>query len=304
MNYYKAYDLLIKSEMVLPEFLTFGDAESTTGSSSVTIRFGDVPAALEDPTGQGVLYQTSANRFLLKMEGVARYLVEGGNEIVVQPAPGSLESDVRVFLLGSCFGALLHQRGVLVLHASGIGNEKGAFLFVGQSGIGKSTLLGELLRRGHRMLVDDVCAAVPDATGYPVIQPAYPRTRMWADTASKLKVETTRLDRTRPNMEKYERQVPDQFWDQSAPLRCIYHLTSSNSDELSLNPLVRVRAFGVVLDNTYRHIFLDGLEMRKPHFDLVSSVASRVGVKQIVRPSGAFLLKELADLIEQDIASL
>lgn len=302
----RAYQYLIESELEFPEFLPA--TGNDTGAPSITIRYGDVPTELENPTGKGVLYQASAHQFLLKLDGVARYLVRNGNEIVVQPAPGSLASDVRVFLLGSCLGALLHQRGVLVLHASGIGTEKGAFLFTGPSGIGKSTLLGELLRQGHKMLVDDVCAITPDAvgypSGYPVVQPAYPRTRVWADTARQLAVETEGLDRTRPEMEKFERQMPEQFWDQPAPLRRIYHLTSNNKDELSLKPLPRVQTFGAVLHNTYRHVFLDGLEMRKPHFDLVSAVASQVGVTRVVRPSGSFKLAELADLIEQDMEAL
>lgn len=193
---------------------------------------------------------------------------------------------------------------MLVLHASGIGTEKGAFLFTGPSGIGKSTLLGELLRRGHSMLVDDVCSITPDAAGYPIVQPAYPRTRVWADTARHLAVETEGLERTRPEMEKFERQIPEQFWDQPAPLRRIYHLTSNNKDDLDLKPLPRVQTFGLVLHNTYRHVFLDGLEMRKPHFDLVTAVASRVEVTRVVRPSGSFKLAELADLIEQDMEAL
>jgi hypothetical protein len=300
---YVAYSTRIESELVFPEFLHIADGAVDPTQAPITIRRGEVPSDLANPTGQGVLYQASANQFLLKMDGIARYLVQNGNEIVVQPAPESLESDVRVFLLGSCFGALLHQRGVLVLHASGIGGEKGGFLFTGPSGVGKSTLLGELLGRGHRMLVDDVCALTPNGAGYPVVQPAYPRTRMWADTARKLAVETDGLDRTRPAMEKYERQMPTQFWNRSAPLRRIYHLTTNNKDELFLKPLPPIQTFGAVLHNTYRHVFLDGLAMRKPHFDLVSTVASQVGVTRVGRPSGGFKLAELADLIERDLES-
>lgn len=302
MYRYQAYNLAFTSELLFPEFLPLEQRE--TPCPPITIRYGAVPADLVDPVGRGVLYQATANQFLLKMDGIARYLVRNGNEIVVQPAEGSLESDVRVFLLGSCLGALLHQRGVLVLHASGIGTQKGAFLFTGPSGMGKSTLLGELLARGHSMLVDDVCAITPDSAGDPIVQPAYPRTRVWADTAKKLVLETAGMERTRPEMEKFERQVPEQFWDQPARLRRIYHLTSTNKDELCLDPLPRLQTFGAVLHNTYRHVFLDGLEMRKPHFDLVSAVAGRVGVTRVVRPSGAFKLAELADLIEQDIETL
>ena len=112
---YRAYNYLIESELKFPEFLPAVEDDVDFSGPPVVIRYGDVPAELENPTGRGVLYQASAHQFLLKLDGVARYLVCNGNEIVVEPAPGSLASDVRVFLLGSCFGALLHQRGVLVL---------------------------------------------------------------------------------------------------------------------------------------------------------------------------------------------
>ena len=268
----------------------------------VVIRRGIVPAELENVTGKGVLYQATANQFLLTMHDVARYLVQNGNEIIVEPAPDSLESDVRVFLLGSCIGALLHQRGILVLHAGAIHTDKGAVLFTGPSGIGKSTLLGELLRRGYEMMVDDVCGVVLDTEGTPQVLPGYPRTRLWLDAAQKLEQDTDTMARTRPEMEKYERQLPEQYWDRPAPLRAIYLLTTNNENKLNLTPEPPIHTFRIVLHNTYRQQFLDGLEMRTPHFRLVAAVARQTRVTRVTRPSYPFRLTELADMIEHDLA--
>ncbi len=301
MYHYEAYGCRIDSELEFPELIEAGSAENSS-PADVRISTGVVPDALENPTGKGVLYQASANQFLLNMDGVARYLVQNGNEIIVEPAPENLAGDVRVFLLGSCLGALLHQRGMLVLHAGAVYTDRGAVLFTGPSGIGKSTLLGELLRRGYRMMVDDVCAVVVDAAGKPLVLPGYPRTRLWTDAAQKLEQDITGLERTRPGMEKYERQVPAQFWDQPASLHRIYLLTSSNRDELRLDVEPRIRTFSIVLHNTYRRQFLDGLEMRAPHFDLVSAVSRASSVTRVVRPSQPFRLAELADLVERDLA--
>ncbi len=295
---YKAYQLNIHAEFPISEF----PAGDETCPPDVVIRQGSVPAALENVTGKGVLYQATANKFLLNMSDLARYLVQDGNEIIVEPAPDSLESDVRVFLLGSCIGALLHQRGILVLHAGAIYTDRGAVLFCGPSGIGKSTLLGELLRRGYKMMVDDVCGVVLDPAGYPQVLPGYPRTRLWTDSARKLEQDINEMVRTRPNLEKYERQAPQQYWDKPAPLHRIYLLTSSNQDELHLTPAPPIQTFGIVLHHTYRQQFLDGLEMRAPHFSLVSAVAKHSGVTRVTRPSYPFRLTELADLIEQDLA--
>ncbi len=296
---HRAYDLLIESELPLPEL---PEATDAAGAPDVRVRLGDVPEHLDVVDGRGVLYEATADEFLLSMPDIARFWVRNGDEIVIDRAAGADDNDVRVFMLGSCVGALLHQRELLVLHAAAIGTEQGAFLFAGVSGMGKSTLLGELLNRGHSMMVDDVCGVVADESGEAIVVPGYPRTRLWADAARHLDVPTDGLDRTRPELEKYERQVPEAFWNERAPFRGLYVLTTSNTDDLSIEVLPRVRAFGVVLHNTYRRLFLDGLGMRKPHFALASTVAATVRVVRVTRPSGAFKLAELADLIEADIA--
>jgi hypothetical protein len=305
MYLYQAYQLTIRADFPFPEFLPavppLGGADSDA-PPDVVIRYGAVPATLEGATGKGVVYQTTAKQFLLAMDGVARYLVQDGNEIIVEPAPAGLESDVRVFLLGACIGALLHQRGMLVLHAGAVHTDRGAVLFTGPSGSGKSTLLGELLRRGHTMMVDDVCAVVLDPAGAPMVLPGYPRTRLWADAAEKLEHDIGDMVRTRPAMEKYERQVAEQYWDQPAPLHRIYLLDAVNRDQLTLEPEPRIHTFGIMLQNTYRQRLLDGLQMRATHFDLIAAVARQTAVTRVIRPAQPFRLQELADSIEQDLA--
>ena len=298
MFHYKAYQLCIDAEFPIPEFTVRDGA----ASADVIIRQGSVPSTLENATGMGVLYQASADKFLLKMEDIGSYLVQNGNEMIVEPAANSLESDLRVFLLGSCIGALLHQRGLLVLHAGAIHTDQGAVLFTGPSGIGKSTILGEMLRRGYKMMVDDVCAVTLDEGGYPLVLPGYPRTRLWSDSAQKLEQDIGSMERTRPQLEKYERQASEQFWDQPALLRRIYLLNANNKDELNLKVVPPIRTFNIVIHNTYRKQFLDGLEMRAAHFGLAAATAKHTGVVQVTRPSHPFRLTELADLIEQDLA--
>jgi hypothetical protein len=268
----------------------------------VTVHYGDVPENLEQVLGQGVLYQASANQFLLKMDDIAHYLIQNGNEIIVQPQANSISSDIRVFLLGSGIGALLHQRGLLVLHAAALYTELGAVLFCGVSGSGKSTLLGEFLRRGYSMMVDDVCAIVVDLQKNLTVLPGYPRTRLWLDSVKKLDQNIEQMVRTRAKMEKYERQVPDQYWDQTTNLRKIYLLTEHNQDEIILEKIPRIHTFNLVLRNTYRHQFLDGLNMRGSHFESVTAVAQQIQVTRIQRPRHGFQLTELADNIEQNLA--
>lgn len=299
---YRAYGVAVVSDIDLPEFVPWDGHDRPTAGPPISIRLGHVPSSLTGAAGDAYL-QARSDAFVLTIDGVARYLVRDGAEIVIEPAAEASEHDVRVYLLGSCLGGLLHQRGLLVLHASAIASEHGATLLCGHSGSGKSTLLGALLRRGHRMLVDDVCAIIVDGAGRPVVHPAYPRTRLWADAAQKLGQDVAGLPRTQRSMDKFELQVPAHYWDEAAPMRQLYVLTSSERDELRLEPLPVVERFAALIHHTYRREFLDALTMQPRHFALASAVARDVPVTRVVRPASPFRLEELADLIELDLDS-
>lgn len=295
MYCYKAYELVIQSEFPIPAFIPHPDAVA-----DVTLRYGDVPDHLDQvEEARTELYQCNAHQFLLKFDGVADYLVQNGQEIIISPR--GTPSDVQVFLLGGVMAALLHQRELLVLHGAAFQAKAGAVVLCGVSGAGKSTLLNELLRRGYPMLVDDVCG-VTFAGDQPLVLPGYPRTRLWLDSAQKLGQSVEGLERTRPSIEKYERQVPEQYCSQPAPLHKVYLLNPHNQDTITLETVPLIDGFGVITHNTYGYGLLAGLARKSSHFKSVSAVAQRVPICRVTRPSGHFLLTELADAIEQDLA--
>jgi len=294
--YYTAYGLTIAAEILCPPLLAL-DAGPTP---NVHIRYGSVPEALENPSAKGVLYQAKPDEFLLRLDEIGAFWVRNGNEVIVAPAPNATDDEVLLFLFGSAFGALLHQRGFLVLHASAIETERGAVLFVGPSGNGKSTTAAAFHRRGYRVLADDVCALALGEAGHPVVIPAFPQIKVWADTAKKLEQETETLRKVRPQLEKYALPINADFPRNPLPLHAIYHLATHNKAEFELEPMEDSAKFRVLLNNTYRARFLDGLEMRAEHFKLGIATANSAHIRRVVRPSGGFLLDELVEMIERD----
>jgi hypothetical protein len=65
-------------------------------------------------------------------------------------------------------------------------------------------------------------------------------------------------------------------------------------------PLDNSHKFQIVLGNTYRQRFLEGLGMHLPHFQLATEAARAARISRVTRPSYPFLLDELTDLIIQD----
>ena len=269
-------------------------------SPDVRILYGEVPESLPNANWQNGYYQARPGECLLAAHHIARYLVRNGNEIIIDRAAAAPDEEVRLYLLGSGLGALLHQRGILAMHASAIRTERGAVLFAGPSGIGKSTLLGALLQRGYSMLADDVTGIAVHANCDPLVLPGYPQVKLCAAAARKLDQPTAGLRRVHSAMEKYALPTANQFTVKPAPLRSVYVLASHLHQHLTFEPVGNIDKLALLIEHTYRHHFLDGLGLRPSHFKLTVAVAKTANVIRILRSADAFLLDELADRIEQE----
>ena len=104
VHHCSAYGLHIRSEIPLPFRSAAREAEP-----DVTIRVGATPEALAPSADRFGPWQTVPGVYLLGVKGVARYLVTGGREIVVQPTGGS-EARLQDYLVGPVLAACLRQR--------------------------------------------------------------------------------------------------------------------------------------------------------------------------------------------------
>ncbi|MEY2878649.1 MAG: hypothetical protein RLZZ15_1029, partial [Verrucomicrobiota bacterium] len=117
-TFHQAFGLTIRSCFPLPELLA---PATTTAAPDVEVTHGEVPLDLPGAQSSGLRFQATADQLLLRVDGVARFLVSEGRSVVIAPEAGVHEEDVRAFLLGPVLGALLHQRDDLVLHGSAVG---------------------------------------------------------------------------------------------------------------------------------------------------------------------------------------
>ena len=147
--------ITLVSEIALPELPLIQQQSATP--HPVIVRMGKVANHLPGAVEVDPYCFATATQYLLCIQGIARYLVTGGREIVVDPDADALLLDVRAYLLGAIFVVLCQQRGLLPLHASAIAGKSGVVAFLANSGQGKSTLAAHLAQRGFRVLADDVC---------------------------------------------------------------------------------------------------------------------------------------------------
>jgi hypothetical protein len=295
LYYYRVFGLTVASEYELPELETIAPLEEP----DVRIVVEKTPPELAGATVCRPQLQVAPQSLLLKVRVAGDFWVRDGREIIVNPLPDAPPENVRSFLLGSALGALLHQRGILPVHGSALVYQGQAFILTGVTGAGKSTLAAALVRKGCRLLTDDVAAITFDSDGTPRVQPAYPQQKLWRDSAAAMKLTTGRLIRVMADMEKYAVRVTERYHEGPAALFAVFHLIKPAGDEsgkLSLEIVQGVDKLPLILHNVYRPHFVKGLGIQEEHFQRCFKLAEKVKAARVYRTKELGELEELADL--------
>lgn len=292
---YTVHGLTLSSDIEFPELVP------SSGTAHVRVRRGPVPEHLEAPSATGVLFETSPEHYLLRVDQTARYWARRGREVVIEAVPDAPEPYVRLLFLGSVLTAVLHQRGTLVMHAAGALGPQGAVLIAGHSGYGKSTLLAALADRGWLILADDAVAVTLDVSGRPIVQPGFAEIRLWNDAATRLGHSLTCMARPHPGIDKYALSLTSRLCRVAQPLSAIFVLGMHNADHVAVDTIADVERFHTVREFTRNLGVLKGLGMQVPHFHMAAAVASQVPLFRLTRPMGRNSLAELIEHVESSL---
>jgi len=247
---YSVFGLHVRSELPLPELL----AAPPGGQPDVIIRLGEVSPGV-DP-GPGL--QATDQGAVLTIDGIARYAIADGANIIVDPGAEVPETNIRLYLLGSAMGVLLHQRGLLPLHANAVEIDGKAFAFMGASGSGKSTLAAWFHDQGYPIIADDVCVVGIAHDGRPQVHRGIARLRLWRDVLDATGRDSAGYARSfagHDAPEKYD--VPlTELSPNDGPIALAAVYLLDRGDELRIERLSGVDAAEAVFANTYRGAYV------------------------------------------------
>ena len=240
--------------------------------------------------------ETAPGRFELLVPGVARYVVEAGNVITVTPVLGADEDSIRLFLLGTGFGALLHQRGVLPLHGAAVRRSGDYVVIVGRSGDGKSSLAAALRRRGWAMATDDL-SAIRVVDDRPYLSSGYPETKMWPDVLEMLGDDAARYPRVRAVIEK-RRVAVDNFAAEPGNVAAVVVLQTTNQNEPVFTSITGGAQMTALKHHTYRAGLSLALGSHRDHFATITCLARRSRMWLLERPREGLAPDRLAERLE------
>lgn len=274
---YSVCGLGIRSVVPLPELV------ETTADADLEIHWGEAGTLAPGAHGNedsGVV--ANGSEVCLFWREIGAFVVRGGNEIFVYPAPGVSQQVLRLFLLGRVLGTLLHQRGLLVLHASAVSVGGTAIAFLGGKGWGKSTLAGALYEQGHSIVADDIVAISSDL-GVAKVFPGFPQLKLWPEAATFLGHSVDSLPLLHPQYEKRACSTSRGFSLEPLPLGAIYVL--DEADQLEVSTLCPKEAFIELVRHSYVANLLELTGTSAHHFRCCVDLTRSLSIRRLRKTS-------------------
>jgi hypothetical protein len=228
LHRYTAFGLWIGSDLLMPELHQLVEGGSAPGlhgdrADKVIQIFEashhDWPLLEESPHSTSTLAMATGD-WRLELEGVGWFRAWDGNCVSWERWDDSVsDRDVRTFVVTSGLGALLIQRGALVLNATTLVRDGKGVLLLGSPVSGKSTLACCLLQQGWQLLSSEL--SVVDTQG--MVWPGLQQLKLWHDSAVALGLDWQNLPLVRKGLKRYVLLPPLlPVADQPAPLAVIY----------------------------------------------------------------------------------
>ncbi len=296
---FEAFGLRVKSDIFLPELIN-----KTEDISSFDINIKVDQSLKTFYIGNPYDFIAEANMVSFLIPDVGVFRIIDGKEILVSPFENANEDIVRLYLLGSCFGTLLLQRGTYILHGSAVVIDNKAYAIVGDSGAGKSTLASAFMERGYSLLSDDVIAlSFKKNEQNPQVIPSYPQQKLWQQSLDKFGLNNTTFRPIYGREDKFCIPVMDQYCSEPMPLDGIFELVKMSSGPVTFRPLQGLEQLQKLFQHTYRQFLIPKLKLTEWHFRKSASLASNLPLYQISRPIEGFsayqIVEEILETINQ-----
>ncbi len=288
MHSYAAFGLSIHSDIPLTTF------REGSARPDVQVRRGNI-ACPPEMNGHG--RWTTPNDIFFRFENFGLIQISRGREIVVD-AGGVDDGIAGLFVMGPAMGALLHQRGLLVLHSSAVTMDGGVAGFLGHSGWGKSTMAAAIVKLGHGAFSDDLLPVLL-SNGVPVALPGYPFLKLGQEAGEILGYQD--FESTPVSAGDNRRHTLVQGTDPgiSVPLARLYVLADGERPEIE--PLKPQEAAVELIRYSYASPWLMASGLSTSHLKWCAALVDGLPIRRLRRPRRLELIQDVAALVERDL---
>ncbi len=263
----------------------------------------DVPLELDCARYRSPLIDASAHEALMRVPGVARYLLDSVEPALIAAESSAGEADLACFLHGPVRALDLLLRGLFTLRATAVRVGDAAVLICGQAAVGKSTLGAALALRGHAVLGENVVPVTADANGVSV-WPSGGGVELWPPSAAQLRVGDHPSRPVRPVLAKrrYELGSAGSGTDRLALGLLVVLSLDRRLDTLAIRQVgVGRTAVQAVTAWQWHRRMIDALGLELANFDWLTNVAGAAPLIRLARPADGFTAGALAQAVESAV---
>ncbi|AJD92692.1 hypothetical protein JMA_33750 [Jeotgalibacillus malaysiensis] len=289
--YYKSFGLTICSDIELSELTV------TYRQPQIKIELNKLLAAEWERISKfNVRSVVDKDYVMFEVDEIGWFKITGGNYIQYQPTKSAELKQIKLYLLGTCVGAILLQRKVLPLHGSAVLINGKAYAIVGDSGAGKSTLARALMEKGYKLISDDVLA-VSFKEGVPYLSSSYAQQKLWMESLDMFSMDAERYESIMLRETKFNVPVKQFYFDGEVELAGVFELSKADLPQPTINSIQGIGKLPLFFQHTYRKSFINRMGLADWHFNTTAGLAGQVDVYQLRRPEKKSTADELSNMI-------
>jgi hypothetical protein len=231
---------------------------------------------LDDDTLWTEFYRLESG-YLLRFPGLADFDVSlDGQAVVAHPAGETDRATVEHLYLNQLYPLALSRQGRPAFHASVVAVHGGCLAFLGQSGMGKSTLAASFALADDAFLTDDALI-IDDSGGTVLAIPGHASLRLWEDSVEAL-VRPGTAHASRIGYSDKARLLAGEalpFCNAPRPLLAAYVLQEAGTAEVSIQPLAGAERQLAWIRNSFLLDITDR-DLLARHFEWTHRIAGKV----------------------------
>ena len=233
MYFYQLYGLTVTSDIELPQLISISENELVTDK---TIHIKEAPFPEHLKADFDTYYGFNLTTGYISND-YCYLLITNGNTIQYELKSPDFKPLVGAYILGWGMAMLIHQRGDLAIHGSCIANEKGAIIISGNSGTGKSTITNRLLKKGYRLMADDIALVTIPEKDKALAYPAFPFQKLCRDVAVKQDISLDEMIYIDEMKDKFLKPYEGNFSTEPMPLLGLVLLHKQEEEQFRANIL-------------------------------------------------------------------
>ncbi|MEG2656721.1 MAG: hypothetical protein RSA29_13570 [Clostridium sp.] len=295
---YGVYGLNIESEIYIPQFI---NNEFNDEVDIITIKYGIVPTEVKKNIDSGRHMKVTSKEVWLDVENIAIFYITNGAEIIVEPCRNADINDINIYLMCSCLGFIMLQRGKIALHGGAVVINNNGVIIAGDRGAGKSTLTTALRNKGYKFITDDVSAIHINKAPY--IEYGFPYQKLCEDSMLSFNCEKLK-EMAFKSGDKIKYMVPvyEQFLMEQTPLTNIFEIIVGDVKEVMIEEFYGEKKLQKISNNVYRGEYIRDMgNISTKYFKQCIEIAKNSRYFQITRPKQGFTVNEQIELIEKEI---